>query len=195
MVRVSVEGQAVELRWRWENTLDLSDDDYLRMTLKKTCWYTTIYPSRVGALIAKRGGADLARFVRFGFFLGAAFQIQDDLLNLLGDHADYGKEIAGDLSEGKRTLMLIHLLRCAPDGERRRLAAILAEPRQGRTQSDLQWIRKQMDTCGAIEHARTVAHALAGAAMHEFREAYGDAPESRDKKFIAALPYWVLERT
>ena len=50
---------------------------------------------------------------RFGFFLGAAFQIQDDLLNLLGTEREYGKEINGDLCEGKRTLPLIHLVKTA----------------------------------------------------------------------------------
>ena len=52
---------------------------------------------------------DLEPFLRFGFFLGAAFQIQDDLLNLVADER-YGKERDGDIMEGKRTLMLIHLL-------------------------------------------------------------------------------------
>ena len=48
--------------------------------------------------------------VRFGFHFGAAFQIRDDLLNLVGDERDYGKEILGDLYEGKRTLTLVHLM-------------------------------------------------------------------------------------
>jgi geranylgeranyl diphosphate synthase type II len=194
MVRESVEGQAMELRWRAVNELDLDDDDYLRMTLKKTCWYTTIYPSRVGALIGTRDAADLERFVRFGFFLGAAFQIQDDLLNLTGDPVRYGKEIAGDLREGKRTLMLIHLLRKSDPDERRRIGRILEQPRREKTQADIEWVREQMDRRGAIEHARRVAHALAGAALHEFKTAYDGARESRDKRFIEALPCWVLER-
>ena len=42
--------------------------------------------------------------------LGVAFQIQDDVLNLIGEERLYGKEIGGDISEGKRTLILIHLL-------------------------------------------------------------------------------------
>ena len=67
------------------------------MVLKKTCWYSFIHPCRIGALIATRDGVDLDRFNRFGFFLGAAFQIQDDLLNLIGDERRYGKEIGGDL--------------------------------------------------------------------------------------------------
>jgi geranylgeranyl diphosphate synthase type II len=195
MVRESVEGQALELRWRSENALDLDDQDYLRMVLKKTCWYTTIYPSRIGAIIGRRDEADLDRFVRFGFFLGAAFQIQDDLLNLTGDHASYGKELNGDLSEGKRTLMLIHLLRRARGSDRVRLEEFLALPRERRAPSEIAWLRAQLECSGAIEHARRAAHALAGAAAHEFEIAYADAPASRDKQFIGSLPHWVLERT
>src|SRR5262245_61754697 len=79
MARESIEGQAIELGWRRDNAVELAEDDYLGMVLKKTCWYTTIYPSRVGALIGTRSEDALDRFIRFGFFLGAAFQIQDDL--------------------------------------------------------------------------------------------------------------------
>jgi geranylgeranyl diphosphate synthase type II len=85
MVKQSVEGQAMELGWVRDNVIALGDADYLRMTLKKTCWYTCIHPCRIGALIASRGAIDLDRFNRFGYFMGAAFQIQDDLLNLLGE--------------------------------------------------------------------------------------------------------------
>jgi geranylgeranyl diphosphate synthase type II len=194
MVRESVEGQALELRWRANNAVDLDDDDYLRMTLKKTCWYTTIYPCRVGALIGTRGGADLDRFVRFGFFLGAAFQIQDDLLNLAGDPLRYGKEIGGDLWEGKRTIMLIQLLCRSRPREKERIQAILARPRQKKSAADIEWLRERMDHYEVLDHARHLAHVLAGAALHEFEVAYGQTAESRDKRFIEALPSWVLER-
>ena len=88
----AAEGQAMELGWRRDNSTDLSDSDYLVMVLKKTCWLGVIYPSRVGALIGSRGNVSLEQFVRFGFFLGAAFQIQDDLLNFVADER-YGKEL------------------------------------------------------------------------------------------------------
>ncbi len=109
MARECAEGQSIELGWRHDNAIEISDADYLEMVLKKTCWLATIFPLRAGALIGSRGTADLEAFIRFGFFLGAAFQIQDDLLNLVGDHS-YGKERDGDLWEGKRTLMLIRAL-------------------------------------------------------------------------------------
>jgi geranylgeranyl diphosphate synthase type II len=194
MARESVEGQAIELGWRRDNAVDLSEADYLRMVLKKTCWYTTIYPCRVGALIGTRDGVELDRYVRFGFFLGAAFQIQDDVLNLVGDQVLYGKELGGDIAEGKRTIMLIHCLQAASPEERVELRRILGRERGQRTLSDGRWVRERMDYYGCIEHARELAHGLAGAAMHEFAVAYGGLPESRDKRFMESLATWVLER-
>jgi geranylgeranyl diphosphate synthase type II len=164
------------------------------MILKKTCWYTTIYPCRVGALIGTRDGVDLDRFLRFGFFLGAAFQIQDDLLNLTGDPERYGKERDGDLYEGKRTLMLIRLLEVSSPSEREQWSEILARSRSERTEDDVRMLRAAIDRHGCIEHARKVAHGLAGAAMHELQAAYGALPDSRHKDFIRALPVWMLER-
>jgi geranylgeranyl diphosphate synthase type II len=195
MGRESTEGQAIELGWRRDNLLALTDADYFHMVLKKTCWYTTIHPIRLGALIGTRDGRHLDRFVRFGFFLGAAFQIQDDLLNLDGDEARYGKEIGGDLLEGKRTLMLIRLLRCMEGAERARLAEFLALPRTARTSGEVGWIRERMEAYACLDWARQIAHAFAGAAQHEFEELFGAVPDSRDRRFIEALPRWVLERS
>jgi geranylgeranyl diphosphate synthase type II len=195
MARETVEGQAIELGWRRDNATQLSESEYLGMILKKTCWYSTIFPIRIGALIGTRDGVGLDRFVRFGFFLGAAFQIQDDVLNLIGDHRRYGKELGGDLQEGKRTVMLIRLLELAKDDERARLSELLAEPRASRGLDETSWIRDLMDRYGCVEHARDVAHALAGAAAHEFAECFGALPESRDKSFIEQLVPWVLARS
>lgn len=194
MARESVEGQAIELGWRRENAVDLGVDDYLTMILKKTCWYTTIYPCRVGAMIGGADEVDLDRITRFGFFLGAAFQIQDDLLNLLGDEKKYGKELGGDIFEGKRTVMLIRLLQIASGPERSRLRRILALDRRRRTTNDVAWIRQGIDAYQCIDFARELAHGLAGAARHEATLAFSHLPGSRDRRFLEALPQWVLDR-
>jgi len=194
MARESAEGQALELGWRRDNVAHVSEADYLEMVLKKTCWLATIHPSRVGALIGTGGGADLDAFIRFGFLVGAAFQIQDDLLNLVGDAHSYGKELGGDLHEGKRTLMLIRLFEEGTAAERERLQDILGRPREQRTLADVRWMRDLMDRYHCIDYARQVAHGLAGAALHDFSRLYGHLPDSRDKQFIEALPFWVIER-
>jgi geranylgeranyl diphosphate synthase type II len=194
MARESAEGQAMELGWRQDNVIDLDESDYLEMSLKKTCWLAAIYPSRVGAMIGTCDNVDLDPFIRFGFFLGAAFQIQDDLLNLVADES-YGKECNGDIAEGKRTLMLIRLFQESKPTDHQRLVDIFGLSREERTSEDVAWVRQLMDRYECMAYARRFAHALAGAALHEFDGIYGRVPDSRDKQFIRGLVTWVFERT
>jgi geranylgeranyl diphosphate synthase, type II len=129
MTRQTVEGQALELDWVRSNTWRLDDADYLKMVELKTSWYSFITPLQAGAVAAGAGSEQLASLESFGRHLGAAFQITDDLLNLRADPEDYGKEIGGDLWEGKRTLMLLHALRCAEPEDQGRAVRILAKRR------------------------------------------------------------------
>jgi geranylgeranyl diphosphate synthase type II len=194
LMQESLEGQAMELGWVRDNRCDITDDDYLRMVLKKTCWYSFIHPVRIGALIATRNDVDLDRFNRFGCYLGTAFQIQDDLLNLTGDERRYGKEIGGDLLEGKRTLMLIHLLRQLDSREAERVTRFLGQPRARRTMSDIRWILGLMRSRGSLEHARKVARQLAGATLFEFTQAFRDVPESEERTFLRQIIHYMVSR-
>jgi len=194
MMQESLEGQAMELGWVRDNRCDITDEDYLRMVLKKTCWYSFIHPCRIGALIARGGGVDLDRFNRFGSYLGTAFQIQDDLLNLTGDERRYGKEIGGDLLEGKRTLMLIHLLRRLDTREAARVASYLGQPRAARSMRDTRWILDLMRLRGSLDHARTATRQLAGAALYEFTRAFRDVPESDEKRFLNQVISYMVSR-
>ncbi|MEA2213181.1 MAG: geranylgeranyl diphosphate synthase, type, partial [Solirubrobacteraceae bacterium] len=129
MTRQTVDGQALELEWVRSNTWQLDDTDYLAMVELKTSWYSFITPLQVGAIAAGVGPECLAPLESLGRHLGAAFQITDDLLNLRADPEEYGKEIGGDLWEGKRTLMLLHTLRCAEPDDRDRAVQLLARRR------------------------------------------------------------------
>ena len=129
MTRESVEGQSLELEWIRGGTLDVTDDDYVRMVEQKTAWYSFITPVIIGAITARVPQERIDALAAFARSLGIAFQIQDDVLNLRGQEEDYGKEIAGDLWEGKRTLMLLHMLRGASPAERQEVARILRLPR------------------------------------------------------------------
>jgi geranylgeranyl diphosphate synthase type II len=190
----SAEGQALELGWCRDNRTDVTDEDYLQMVLQKTCWLAAIHPLRVGCLIGARGRLPLEPLIRLGFFFGAAFQIQDDLLNL-EPGASYGKEINGDLLEGKRTLMILYALRHSRPDQRRELTAFLGRPRVERSAAAVAWARTLLDRSGAIDHARIVARALAGAALYEFDTYFADLPRGRDLQFMRSLVTWVLERS
>src|SRR5262245_16134659 len=140
----SVEGQAWELGWRADKIYDLDTSDYLRMITKKTAWYTAIFPCRAGALIGTRQELDRDQFVQFGYFLGATFQIQDDILNVAGEREIYRKDFGGDIVEGKRTLLLIHLFKNASPGEVSRLKDYFALPYAERRQENVSWILEMM---------------------------------------------------
>lgn len=129
MTRRTVEGQAMELGWIRANTWQLADADYLAMVERKTSWYTFITPLHVGVLAAGAPADRLAPLEALGRHLGAAFQITDDLLNLRADPQEYGKEIGGDLWEGKRTLLVLHALRHADPDDRDHAVDVLARPR------------------------------------------------------------------
>ena len=70
MMRHTLEGQALESAWIEDNACDLDDGDYLHMCLKKTSWYSFVYPMRVGATIAM-GARPADEFTRFGWYLSA----------------------------------------------------------------------------------------------------------------------------
>ena len=194
MLYRTLEGQALEVGWIRDNVCDLDFRDYYQLCLKKTAWYTTIFPCRAGAWIATGNRRDARRLDRYGWYLGLAFQIRDDLLNLTGQAERYGKEIADDLLEGKRTLMLIHLFRSTQGRERQRLERFLETPRPARSADDAHWVLEQMATRGSLDFAQRTARRLAGAALAEAIEALRDVPDSADKGFLFELPLFVVER-
>jgi geranylgeranyl diphosphate synthase type II len=128
MARESAEGQMIELDWIALGSWTLNDESYVRMVYKKTTWYSFIAPVRIGAITSGATANQLDAFGRFASLLGVAFQIQDDVLNLAGSSL-YGKEVSGDLWEGKHTLILIHAMRRASPRERAEAVRILQKPR------------------------------------------------------------------
>lgn len=166
----SAEGQALELSWVRTRTWALRDADYLRMVHKKTGVYTFLTPVVVGGVVAGAAEAQLVQLRRFATALGSAFQIQDDILNVSGSEGAYGKEIAGDLWEGKHTLLLGHALRSATSAERSTAARILSRrrPPSGAGPESLRPLQKailrlskagELSERGAAELTREVSRA------------------------------------
>lgn len=194
MARQTVDGQARELGWLRGGRTDLTPDDYLDLIMKKTCWYTTVTPLRVGALIGSRGRVDLEAFVRFGFALGAAFQIRDDVLNLVGSPERYGKEPLGDLREGKRTLILIHLLAAADVSDRERVETWLALAPSQRSPEVVGEMLALMHRYGSIAFAEHFARGIAGSAAEAFEGAFAGVAPSPARQFVQDLVPFMVDR-
>ena len=160
MVNETTEGQHMELGWVVEKRWDLSEKDYYEMCTRKTSWYTVASPCRLGAIVAGERGHTLDLLREFGISLGIAFQIQDDSLNLVGDEKKYGKAKSDDILEGKRTLILLHLLAVANQNERDKVISIMNKKRQAKTTRDVSYVLSLINEYDAIGFARKKATEL-----------------------------------
>jgi geranylgeranyl diphosphate synthase type II len=165
------------------------------MVHKKTGWYSFIAPVLMGGIIAGAPRPLLGRMSRFAALLGIAFQIQDDLLSLTGAEERTGKRARDDLLEGKRTLMLLHSMRSASPGERRRLQGILSRrrPRESaRAEARIGFVIGLMRRHGSLDHGRTVAARYARRARRELLRT--PLPPSVHRDLLFALTDFVVER-
>jgi geranylgeranyl diphosphate synthase type II len=195
MCRETVEGQAVELGWIRDGIVPTRDEDYFMMSTKKTGWYTCISPCRLGAVCAGETSPErLDRFNEAFRLIGIAFQIQDDVLNLQGEESLYGKERLGDLLEGKRTVMMIHLFRTVDPITRRRLEEICHRPRLEKTQEDAEELLETMQLFGSIEYAIDLANRLAHQGVRRFEEDLAFIPETEAKGILRQIANYVTTR-
>jgi geranylgeranyl diphosphate synthase, type II len=190
VVRQTTEGQAIELGWVRDATTGLTPADYLQMVAKKTSWYTTVAPLRMGALAGSRSTARFAALTRFGLHLGTAFQLRDDLLDIEGDAA-LGKDLHADLREGKRTLMMIHLLITVTGPDRAWLIDVLRRPG---TAESAERLCALMVRHGSLEFARTVAAQATATAAAACEEAFAGLPPSEHLDVVRGMITFLADR-
>ena len=112
------EGQEYDMSFETRN--DVTEDEYIEMIRLKTSVLLAC-ALKIGALLADAPQADADRLYRFGEQVGLAFQLQDDLLDVYGDPAVFGKAIGGDITSNKKTYMLINAVNRANDKQRAEL--------------------------------------------------------------------------
>jgi len=122
------EGQSLDIGWVENKRWDLTEKDYFAMIERKTGALMAA-SCEIGAILGGGSDKEIAALREFGMSLGVGFQIHDDVLNLRADVKKYGKEIGGDVNEGKRTLMVIYTLNSCKPEERKRLIHILDKER------------------------------------------------------------------
>ena len=186
MIDETIEGQAFDLGWERDRREDLDVPDYLSMCGKKTAWYTTIQPLAIGALLGSGNVVRESETFRFGWYLGLLFQIANDLAGVRPD--------GGEIEEGKRTILVIHLLQALDGHERERAIEIMGLPREKRGSEDVGWVREQMGEAGSIDHARACVSECALAARREADAVFGSLPPSDARELLLNSTSYVLEQ-
>ena len=112
------EGQEYDMSFETRN--DVTEDEYIEMIRLKTSVLLAC-AMKIGAILAGAPEEDVENLYKFGEQLGLAFQLQDDLLDVYGDPAVFGKTIGGDIASNKKTYMLINAVNRATTEQRNEL--------------------------------------------------------------------------
>ena len=181
-----IEGELYQLTKNGD--ADITEDEHFEIIRRKTA-YLFGGCAQIGGML---GDVPLEReqaLREYGFNLGMAFQLVDDLLDFTGDAESVGKPIGADLREGKVTLPLIHLLRQQPDGVS---AEIVRDVIASRTITTDQWatLLRSLKEHASIDYAYRRASEFADRAkkpLYAF-------PASSEREALLALPDYVLAR-
>ncbi len=180
-----IEGELYQLTKNGD--VEITEEEHLEIIRRKTA-YLFGGCAEIGGMLGEATPEQRAALREYGFNVGIAFQLVDDVLDLTGDERVIGKPVASDLREGKVTLPIIYLLSRSQDGVGDVIRAIVRE----RTMSPEQWQRvsRALAEYGAIDYAIRKAEGFAEQArrpLHAF-------PPSMERDALLALPDYILSR-
>lgn len=168
-----LEGQGTELGWHTFNEWNITEDDYLKMIKGKTGELIAA-SCELGCYLGGGNEEQITALKEFGMSIGISFQVQDDILNLIGEEEKYQKEIGGDITEGKRTLMVIDTLsKCTPS-EKEYLIKILDS--HTTNQEEIIKVIELMKKYGSIDKSIKYAKKLIIESKDNLRKVLTDNP-------------------
>ena len=177
------EGELLQINHR--DNYDLNEETYFQIITRKTASLC----ATCCVLGAKYAGADevtVGQLELFGLSIGTAFQIQDDILDIVGDTTTVGKSLGIDVEKGKMTLPMIHFMRTAPREHRDLLRALLASREPDKADK----IRNLILPSKSITYARDRARAY----IDRARGALLDLPDSDAKRVLDVMAEFVINR-
>ena len=188
----TIEGQYLDLSWIHSDQVEVEESNYFDMITRKTCYYTAVAPLQIGAIIAGQTKKELESIKDWAIPFGYAFQIWDDCMNLTS--TKQGKELAGDILEGKRTLILSHLLKNCSDAEKEKVIKIYLKNRGDKQEGDKQYILALMHGYGSIKYAQGIAKNYSASALKVFESNTDHLKGSIYKQYIQELMEFVVNR-
>jgi octaprenyl-diphosphate synthase len=177
------EGELLQIDNR--NNLDLSEETYLEIITRKTAVLCATC-CLLGATFAGATESQTAALETYGRCLGVAFQIQDDILDIVGDADTVGKTLGIDIEKQKMTLPVIHFLRTAPPEHRKLLRSLIAS----READKIERIRNLILPSNSIDYARDRARQL----VDKARSALSALPDTEARRVLDTMAEFVVTR-
>jgi octaprenyl-diphosphate synthase len=184
VTRKMTEGELLQLTTL--NRTDVSEQHYLDIIQRKTAYLFSAC-CEVGGILGNAGEQEQKALADYGFNLGMAFQLTDDLLDFTSSDDTLGKGVGVDLLGGKVTLPLIYLM--AADSSARALVDTVMTDGNYK-QVERPRLLAALERAGALERARSCADEYAEAAGR----AIGNLPASEYSQALESIPTFVLDR-
>jgi geranylgeranyl pyrophosphate synthase len=181
-------GQAMDIYWHRGKQEEIGETEYMQMCAYKTGCLTRM-AARLAAVLSGAGEDQTERLGKFAEMVGIGFQIQDDILSASGSEFQDKKGYGDDITEGKRTLIVIHALKNADEKDRKRLLEILNM--HTRDKSLIKEALEILNRRGSVDYARNKAKELVRQA---WQEADPVLPDSDAKNKLKALADFLIER-
>ena len=189
MTRRTIEGQALDIGWARDKRYDITPEDYLIMATCKTAHYSGAVPLAIGAIVGGGTETQIEGLRNYGLDTGLAFQIQDDLLNLVGKTESTKKGFRDDITEGKRTLIVVHALQNLQQVDHDRLIEILSS--HEKDPAVLEEAVALMNKSGSIDYARNYAENLTSIAKNRLIDMLEPSPS---RELLVSMADWFVSR-
>ncbi len=144
-------GQIHDILLNYNYPLNYTEEDILRVHYYKTATYTYRLPLFAGAILAGATDTDLKALNKYAMPSGVAFQIRDDILGVFGKSDETGKEDIGDLIEGKKTLLILEVLKKGTSEDKLKLEQYLGK--RDLTDFEADEVRLIMKNTGALDYS------------------------------------------
>lgn len=168
--------------------INLSEKDYFQVIADKTAILMEA-ACRGGAILGNLDAEQEEALASFGFNLGMAFQMTDDVIDYKSDKETMGKTPGKDIEEGKLTLPLILGLKKASDSDRNVIKKMIED--KSMSDEKLIWLREFLDRTGGISEALEVSRGRLTQAVDKL----SIFPESEEKSALMKLSDRILHRT
>lgn len=183
-VRRMSEGELLQIHKT--RKLDIDEETYFRIISDKTASLLSTC-CEIGARSVTDEEDKIEALCRYGEYLGLAFQIRDDILDIIGKSSVIGKPLGGDIKEKKITLPLIYALK---NIDKSKHSEIIKKIRKGKLQANVDYVIDFIREEGGIEYAHEVAVKYAAKAKNEL-DVFDSSPS---KKSLELLVDFVIER-
>ena len=179
------EGQGYDKDYETINSVSIKE--YQLMIKKKTAALTEMC-CHLGAVLGGGNKEQIKSLKLFGRYIGFAFQVRDDLLDITGEENNFGKVTGGDLLEGKKTYLLLKALEVASGNDKKMLKKLISE--KGIAQNRVSIYKNIYSRLGILESANKEIEKNTNQALN-----YLNYLKEKDKDKLVWLADYLLNRT